>query len=49
MTVDSEVHLGKPCAAGTTITVQSVLELKVTTDGLGAVTVARQADRTHRE
>lgn len=25
--VDSEVHFGKPCVAGTRITVQSVLEL----------------------
>ena len=27
ITVDPEVHFGKPCVAGTRITVQSVLEL----------------------
>jgi uncharacterized protein (DUF433 family) len=27
ITVDSEIHFGKPCVAGTRITVQSVLEL----------------------
>ncbi len=27
ITIDSEIHFGKPCVAGTRITVQSVLEL----------------------
>ena len=27
ITVDSNIHFGKPCVAGTRITVQSVLEL----------------------
>ena len=27
ITIDSEIHFGKPCIAGTRITVQSVLEL----------------------
>lgn len=27
ITVDPEIHFGKPCVAGTRITVQSVLEL----------------------
>jgi len=27
ITIDSEIHIGKPCIAGTRITVQSVLEL----------------------
>ena len=27
ITVDSRIHLGKPCIAGTRITVQNVLEL----------------------
>ena len=27
ITVDSRIHFGKPCGAGTRITVQSVLEL----------------------
>ena len=27
ITIDSKIHFGKPCIAGTRITVQSVLEL----------------------
>ena len=27
ITIDPEIHIGKPCIAGTRITVQSVLEL----------------------